>query len=83
MKTIQENRFNMYLAVKVFLNSKLSVLGTLPNFMEFFNALLGFIPAIQHLMEKQLFDKKGVTNSKQALKQILATLMLFLSTIMY
>ena len=74
MKTIQENRFNMYLAVKVFLNSKLSVLGTLPNFMVSFTAFLGLIPVIQHLMEKQLFDKKGVTNSKQALKQVLATI---------
>ena len=74
MKSIQENRFNMYLTVNVFLNSKLSVLGTLPNFTAFFTAFQGFIPTIQHLMEQQLFDKKGVTKSKQALKQILATI---------
>jgi len=72
MKTKQMNRINMYLAVKAYLLTKLSVLAALPNFTDIFNAFLAFLAAIQSAIEKQSFDKKGVTKTKKALKLNLA-----------
>jgi hypothetical protein len=74
MNKLQENRLNMFLAVKAFLLTKLTVLGTLPNFTAIFTALQELLAAIQILAEKQSFDKKGLTDAKRDLKLNLTTI---------
>jgi len=59
MNTNQENRYNMYLAVKELLSSWLDILNLLPHFNEFYTSFLSDVEAIQHLSEQQLFHKKG------------------------
>jgi hypothetical protein len=74
MNKYQENRLNMYLAVKAFLLTKQTILGTLPNFTAFFTAFQELLAAIQILLEKQSFNKKGLTDSKRELKLNLSTI---------
>lgn len=68
------NRLNMYLAVKAFLLSKLGFFTNLPFFTDIFNDFKAFIAAIQAEIGKQSFDPKGLTKTKQELKQKLASI---------
>jgi len=74
MNKLQENRLNMYLAVKAYLLTKLTVLGTLPNFTAIFAAFQELLAAILILFEKQSFDKKGLTDAKRELRLSLTTI---------
>jgi hypothetical protein len=74
MNKLQENRLNMFLAVKAYLLTKLTVLGALPNFTAFFTAFQELLAAIHALLEKQSFDKKGLTDLKRDLKLNLTTI---------
>jgi len=68
----QWNQLNMYLAVKAFLLSKLSFFTNLPYFTEIFSDLQAFIAEIKVEIGKQAFDIRGLTRTKQQLKQNLA-----------
>ena len=74
MNTKQENKFNMYLAVKAFLLSKIGELKGLPNFMTFLNEFQDYISKIQITLERQALDESGVAKTKTALKLKLALL---------
>ena len=74
MNTKQENRLNMYLAVRAFLLSKRGELERLPNFAIFLNEFQNYIVKIQTALRQQSFDESGVTKSKKALKRDLALL---------
>jgi len=74
MNKLQENRLNMFLAVKAYLLTKLTVLEPLPNFTAFFTAFQELLAAIHALLEKQSFDKKGLTDAKRDLKLNLTTI---------
>ena len=74
MNKLQENRLNMFLAVKAYLLTKLTVLASLPNFTAFFTGFQELLAAILSLIEKQSFDKKGLTYLKRELKLNLTTI---------
>jgi len=76
MRTIYENKYNMYLAVKEFFATWIAVLNLLPHFSEFHTAFLNDLQAIQNLSEHQLFDKKGngLKKKRKELKLALITI---------
>jgi hypothetical protein len=59
MKTILQNKYKMYLAIKEFFATWLAVLNLLPHFTEFHTAFLNDLQEIQNLSEQQLFNSKG------------------------
>jgi len=59
MKTTLENKYKMYLAIKEFFATWLTVLNLLPHFIEFHTAFLNDLQEIQNLSEQQLFNSKG------------------------
>jgi hypothetical protein len=72
MNLKQENRFNMYVVLRVYLLSKIGVLTNLPFFQDVFDEFQAFIKAISGEFEKQALSRKGVALSKQEIKQNLA-----------
>jgi len=74
MTTNQEIKLNMYLAVRNFVNANESITKELPNFQEYYTALLNTIGQIQIFAEMQKVDKKGLAIAKNKLKETLITM---------
>ena len=71
MTSQQEDRLSMYLTFKDYQAPHTSITDGLPNYLENSNIFLDTIPQIQSIWEQQKLSKKGVTNSKNQLKETL------------
>ena len=74
MKSRQESKLSMYLAVKDFLTTNAAIVNPLPNYSGFYAAFLGAIGQIQNFGEQQRFDKSGLKANKVQLINTLAML---------
>ena len=74
MKSRQESKLSMYLAVKDFLTTNAAVVTPLPNYSGFSTAFLGAITQIQTQGEQQRFDKSGLKANKVQLINTLVML---------
>jgi hypothetical protein len=74
MTSLQEERLSMYLTLKDYQAPHTSITDGLPNYLENSTIFLGSIPQIQTIWEQQKLSKKGVTNSKNQLKETLIVL---------
>jgi hypothetical protein len=74
MKSRQESKLSMYLAVKDFLTTNAAVVNPLPNYSGFSSAFLAAIGQIQNFGEQQRFDKSGLKANKVQLINTLAML---------
>jgi len=74
MTTKQENRLNMYLAVRDFLVTNETITKDLPNFSGNFTVLKDTIEKIQAIGELQRGDKTGITKQKNQIRKTLITL---------
>jgi hypothetical protein len=71
MTSQQEERLSMYLTFKDFQAPRTSITDGLPNYLENSTIFLNTIPQIQSIWEQQKLSKKGVTDSKNQLKESL------------
>jgi len=73
MTTNQENKYNMYLAIKEFFATWIAILETLPHFSEFRGVFLDEIAEIEKLSEQQMFNNrgKGLNAKRKVLKSAL------------
>lgn len=74
MKSRQESKLSMFLAVKDFLTTNAAVVTPLPNYSGFSTAFLGAITQIQTYGEQQMFDKSGLRTIKDQLRSTLVML---------
>lgn len=73
MTTKQQNKLNMYLAVKAVLDANDSVWQSLPAFADGYAGLSTQIGSIQALAQNQNLDTSGIAQDKQASKVAMAT----------
>ena len=71
MTSQQEDRLSMYLTFKDYQALHVNITETLPNYSENSTLFLNTIPQIQSIWEQQKLSKKGVTDSKNQLKETL------------
>lgn len=71
MKTKQENRLNMYLAVRNFVIPNEEVAKTVPNFMTNYAIVQNTIAEIQSVAEFQRTDKTGLALGKNKQRELL------------
>ena len=74
MTSQQEDRLSMYLTFKDYQAPHTSITDGLPNYSENSTIFLNTIPQIQSIWEQQKLSKKGVTDSKNQLKETLIVL---------
>jgi len=74
MKSRQESKLSMYLAVKDYLTTNSAVVNSLPNYSGYSAAFWCAIGQIQSYGEEQMFDKTGLRASKDQLKLTLGML---------
>lgn len=74
MTSQQEDRLSMYLTFKDYQAPHTSITDGLPNYLENSTIFLDTIPQIQSIWEQQKLSKKGVTDSKNQLKETLIVL---------
>ena len=74
MTSTQEDRLSMYLTFKDYQAPHTSITDGLPNYSENSTIFLNTIPQIQSIWEQQKLSKKGVTDSKNQLKETLIVL---------
>ncbi|MBN1251811.1 MAG: carboxypeptidase regulatory-like domain-containing protein [Bacteroidales bacterium] len=74
MKSRQENKLNMYLAVISYLNTKTEIINKLPKYVESFNALNTGINNIKTLADEQSLKKSGISKNNKEFKKQLAKL---------
>lgn len=74
MTSQQEDRLSMYLTFKDYQAPHTSITDGLPNYSENSTIFLDTIPQIQSIWEQQKLSKKGVTDSKNQLKETLIVL---------
>jgi hypothetical protein len=74
MTSLQEERLSMYLTFKDYQAPHTSITDGLPNYSENSTLFLNTIPQIQSIWEQQKLSKKGVTDSKNQLKETLIVL---------
>jgi hypothetical protein len=76
MSKTNDNKLNMFLAVKEFFVTWIAMLNLLPHFTEFHSSFLEELQIIQSLLEQQLFDKKrnGIIAQRDELKLTLITI---------
>jgi hypothetical protein len=74
MTTQQENKLNMFLALRDFLLPNSSVTKDLPGFEANLSALQETIVNLQSIAEQQKFDKTGITKKKNELKNTVVIL---------
>ena len=74
MTSQQEDRLSMYLTFKDYQALHVNITETLPNYSENSTLFLNTIPQIQSIWEQQKLSKKGVTDSKNQLKETLIVL---------
>lgn len=74
MTSQQEDRLSMYLTFKDYQAPHTSITDGLPNYLENSTIFLDTIPQIQSIWEQQKLSKKGVTDSKNQLKESLIVL---------
>ena len=74
MTSQQEDRLSMYLTFKDYQAPHTSITDGLPNYLENSAIFLDTIPQIQSIWEQQKLSKKGVTDSKNQLKESLIVL---------
>ena len=67
----QEDRLSMYLTFKDYQAPHTTITDGLPNYLENSTIFLDTIPQIQSIWEQQKLSKKGVTDSKNQLKETL------------
>ena len=76
MSKTNDNKLNMFLAVKEFFVTWIAMLNLLPHFTDFHSSFLEELQIIQALSEQQLFDKKrnGVIERRKEFKLTLITI---------
>jgi len=74
MKSRQESKLSMYLAVKDYLTTNVAIVNPLPNYSGFSSPFLAAIVQIQNFGEQQRFDKSGLKANKVQLINTLAML---------
>lgn len=74
MTNEQESRLSMYLGFREFQANYTALTSPLPNFTANLTMFLNAIPQIQAVAEQQKTSKKGVTDSKNTLKESLIVL---------
>jgi hypothetical protein len=72
MTAEQEIKFKMYLAIKDFLASRLTLLTPLPNFEMAYKIFVNSITGIQNHAEQESLDKAGIISNNKELKQSLS-----------
>lgn len=70
----QESKLSMYLAVLDYLTANSSIVNPLPNYSGYFRTFQDSITQIQTYAEQQMFDKKGISLSKQQIRENLVAL---------
>ncbi len=71
MTNLQESRFGMFLTLREFLETYISITDLLPNFPMNSKLFYDSIPKIQAISELQKTSKKGLTTGKNLLKESL------------
>ena len=74
MKSRQESKLSMYLAVKDYLTTSTAIVTPLPNYPEFSASFVDAIAQIQTHGEQQMFDKSGLKANKEQLRSTLVML---------
>jgi len=74
MKSRQESKLSMYLAVNDYLTTNAAVVNPLPNYSGYSAAFWCAIGQIQSNSEQQMFDKSGLKANKDQLKETLCML---------
>jgi len=74
MKSRQESKLSMYLAVNDYLTTNAAVVNPLPNYSGYSAAFWCAIGQIQSNSEQQMFDKSGLKANKEQLKETLCML---------
>jgi Carboxypeptidase regulatory-like domain len=74
MRTIQQRKLNMYLAVKIFLLSNEAIMKVISKFEECFAFFLNLITEIQSVGEAQKINRTGLATDKNKLKEALIAL---------